>query len=755
MPPEVKLQDPESFKALISNKSVCDPSVGPNLPGAAIAPGQSFAGDVLSVNVHGEMSLRAFNSTDDEDEDGILGEIADDLPVDALPPQLQLPADGAYLKYRAAAGLKAAGQGQTLQSLGFTVEAGLDVILADYHLHRCSETTRDAVVADLKNLRTSLRLKDVLNLGPGEAVSQQVVGRVSASVEVSWSDVFTGPIGPLARLAGSGAAVLLKVSAGASVKASVSLSDDFLLTFSRVDVQRWRVGLRKARTRDAALGLDLGVSVEFADPEQVAGILGAALEGVIGEPLDRVDAILAKASLEDLSPAERRIADFLIARLGLDRSVATIETVREKIEGIRARITDAIEAVAKAKLALGFAYEYRRIRQDTTVGQCTVTRGGLEKHHAALVRGRFEELFSDASSRQGGAVLEHFLYQKTIKTEASWGFSLSIGKWVSIGGKDAKTLLRVDRLSASGKVQRAFVGTRGYRETGDNRDRWGGDLSASMPGYSRDAVPAVSEFETGIALGRFDSQNRLKDDMLSAWLDLAVLWAIVSDGDAARAREALSDALGKKCAMVAQVAVPHAAFATMRPRIAAASAREFGAFLGAAMPWSEEPGRQSVALRRRLYGPLWERYLADPDNVHRSGRDFVPAARRHLIDQGFPNLADMEQLYLLTRQRPHDANVFAGTIDLNPHTFQNCRDFFNGVKDLNMGVISGQPDHGTIKGVFDKMQSLWTQGHHVLAAGAYLVEIARITAVLKDVTRSMSITIGVGGNNEQVVVIGS
>ena len=490
MPPEVKLQDPESFKALISNKSVCDPSVGPNLPGAAIAPGQSFAGDVLSVNVHGEMSLRAFNSTDDEDEDGILGEIADDLPVDALPPQIQLPADGAYLKYRAAAGLKAAGQGQTLQSLGFTVEAGLDVILADYHLHRCSETTRDAVVADLKNLRTSLRLKDVLDLGPGEAVSQQVVGRVSASVEVSWSDVFTGPIGPLARLAGSGAAVLLKVSAGASVKASVSLSDDFLLTFSRVDVQRWRVGLRKARTRDAALGLDLGVSVEFADPEQVAGILGAALEGVIGEPLDRVDAILAKASLEDLSPAERRIADFLIGRLGLDRSVATIETVREKIEGIRSRITDAIEAVAKAKLALGFAYEYRRIRQDTTVGQCTVTRGGLEKHHAALVRGRFEELFSDASSRQGGAVLEHFLYQKTIKTEASWGFSLSIGKWVSIGGKDAKTLLRVDRLSATGKVQRAFVGTRGYRETGDNRDRWGGDLSASMPGYSRDAVPA-------------------------------------------------------------------------------------------------------------------------------------------------------------------------------------------------------------------------------------------------------------------------
>jgi hypothetical protein len=754
MPPEVKLQDPESFKALISTKPVCDPSVGPILPGAAIASGQSFAGDVLSVNVHGELSLRAFNSTDDTDEDALLGEVSSDLPVDALPPQIQLPADGAYLKYRAAAGVKAAAHGETLESLGFAVEAGFDVILADYHLHACSETTRGAVLHDLQNLRTSLRLQDVLGLAPGEAVSQQVVGRLSAAVEVSWADVFTGPIGPLSQLAGSGVSLLFKVSAGASVTASVSLRDEFLLAFSRVDAQRWRVGLRKARTREGAVGLDLGVSVEFADPAQVERIVGAAIEGVIGEPVGRIDALLAKASLDDLSAAERRIADFLIDRLGLDRALATLETLRERIEGVRARIRDAIEAVAKAKIALGFAYEYRRMRQDTTVGQCTVTRAGLETHHAALVRGRFQELFADAAAGQGGAVLEHFLYQKTIKTEASWGFSLAIGKWLSMGGRDTKTLRRVDRTSATGRVQRAFVGTRGYREAGDTRDRWGGDLSASMPGYSRDPVPALSEFETAVALGRFDSQSRLKDDTLSAWLDLAVLWDVVSDDEAARARQALSGGIGKKCAMVAQVAVPHAAFATMRPRIAAANPTEFGAFLGAAMPWSKEPGRHSVALRRRLYGPLWERYLADSDNVHRSGRDFVPRARQHLVDQGFRNLADMEQLYLLTRQRPHDASVFSGTIDLNPHTFQNCRDFFNGVKTLNVGVISGQPDHGTLEGVFNKMQSLWRQGHHVLAAGAYLVEIARVTAVLDDVIRSMSISVGVGGPDEQIVVLG-
>jgi hypothetical protein len=160
-----------------------------------------------------------------------------------------------------------------------------------------------------------------------------------------------------------------------------------------------------------------------------------------------------------------------------------------------------------------------------------------------------------------------------------------------------------------------------------------------------------------------------------------------------------------------------------------------------------------VALRRRLYGPLWERYLSDPDNVHRDGRQFVGMARQHLIREGFRNLANMEQLYLETRLRPHDGNVFAGTIDLNPHTFQNCGDFFNGVKALDVGVLSGQPDTGVIKDVFGKMQSLWRQSHHVLAVGAYLIDVARSAAVLAETVRSMSITIGAGGAGEQIVVI--
>jgi hypothetical protein len=753
MPPQVKLQDPETFQQLISEKKICDPSIGPDLPGASLEASQSLAGDVLSVNLHGELRLNAFNSKDDVDEDGVFGEIANDLPAAALRPQLQLPASGALLKYRASAGLKAKGQGKTLGALGFELEGGFDVILADYHVHGCDEPTRSAVLQDLTKLRTSLRLKDVLALATGEAVTQQVVGRLSAAVEVSWSDVFTGQAGALSRLAGPNASVLFKVKAGATVKAAVSLTDEFLLAFSRVDDNRWRVGLHKTRTREAALGLDLGVSVSFADEKQIEGILNAAIEGVIGKSLSEVDGLLRKASLDNLSAVERRVAEFLLDRLGLDAVTATIDTIRKRVADIREKIRDTVKSVAEAKIALGFVYEYRRMRQDTTVGQCLLSREAVERHHAALVRGRFDEMFDESGGQATGVTLEHFLYQKTLKSQASWGFSLSIGKWLEIGSRDTKTLLTVDRLSATGKVQRSFVGTRAYRETGDKIDRWAGDLSASMPKFSRDAVPAVSEFQTGVALSRFDAQSKLKADVLSAWLDLAVLWDVIGDADVDRVRDSLEGAIGGKCSMVAQVAFPHRAFAIMRTRIAAASPGEFGSCLGAAMPWSTEPGRQTAALRRRLYGPLWERYLANPDNVHRDGRQFVGMARQHLIAEGFRNLANMEQLYLVTTLKPHDGNVFAGTIDLNPRTFQNCHDFFNGLKALNDGVLSGQPDTGVLRDVFEKMQSLWRQSHHVLAAGAYLIEIARLTAVLEATVRSMSITIGAGTSGERIVVI--
>ena len=740
----LRITDEKALQLLFPNRTVCDPAVGPAVADAAIEAGQTFLGDALSVNVHGTLGIRAFNSSDDQDEDGILGAAGTPAPVDKLPPQLTLAPGTALLKYKAAASLRAKAAGQTLPGLGFAIDSSLDVLLADYHRHPCTTGVTDALTGDLSNLRSSLRVADVLALGTGEAVSQQVVGRLSAAVELSWSDIFMGPIGPLARLVGPGAAVMVKVSAAASLKATVSISDDYLVVFSKATASTWRVGLRKARTRGASLGLDLGVTVEFADPKQIAGILAQAIEGVLGQPRAKVDQILAKASLEALSPAERRIADALIARLGLTPAVATMDALRTRVEAVFDGIDEAVRAVATAKIALAFGYEYRRIRQDTTVAQCLLDETALKQHHKEIVRGRFGGVFSKAAAGAPGLTLEHFLYQKTVRSEQSWGFALSLGKWLALGGKDRKALTRVDRQTATGAVQRAYIGSRGYRDEGDTRDHWSADLSATMPGYSRASTPLVAEYEVGLAVSWFEPRQRLTDDVLASWLDLAVLWGVIPESQLAQWTERLADVRKARASLVAQVTVPHRAFSAMLPRIATAAAGALGSALGSAMPWMDVEGRRSPAARRASYGPLWTLYLSDPDHVHRKGRDFARAAREHLEKQGLGDLARMERLYDVTPSRPHDGRLFCGLIDLNPHTLGQCQDFVDAARRLHADTVSGAPDHGVIPAVFDGMENFWAQGHHVRAVGAYLLEIAQQAGVVSHVTRSLAISVEEG-----------
>ena len=742
MPVDVKLLKPEDAKVLLSAKPLGDPAVGPALVDAVIAADQSFAGKAITVSLGGTLSIRAFNSEDDEDDDGVLGEPAAEGPGGGLAPQLRLTSNDAFVKYRCAATVKATAAGTALRSLGFDFEGSAELVLADYQRHPRTADARTAVFQGLTALRSSLRLADVLDeLRPNEAVSQQLVGRLSAGVEVSWADVFSGPIGPVARLAGTAAPLLINVNAGASLSARVSLTDDFILVISRESDDRWRVGVRKARTRDAALALDLGVEVQL-DQKHLEAVLGAVIDAVLGERLARVEALLTSGgALERLPDAQQKLARALLERFGLS-TTPSLEALRDRVAAIKAGIAHAVAEVAAAKLRMGFAYEYRRVRQDTTIAQCVLTRAGLTAHHPELVRGNIGPTLADASAGVNGASLERYLNEKTLRTERSWGFSLSIGKWQA-GSRDTKTITRVERTSAAGLRQDSFLGVRAYTETGDPKPKWSVDFAADMPAFSRSlSGPLMSEFQYGLSFAWFEDTKKLNGDTLDEWLDLAVLWGACTEGELPRHREALGEGLKKKCSMVAQLTLPPEAFSIVRARVAGAEPKALGASLGAAMPWMDLAGRQSVALRRRLYGPLWASYLAEPDHVHRRGRDFSQAAREHLVSQGFEPLGSLERLYQITLTRNGDPLTFAGSIDLQPSTIQNCHDFFNGVRLLQDNVLSAAPAGHVMGSVFEQMEELFRQHLHVRALGAYLLDVARATGVLRHAGRSLALTVG-------------
>ena len=125
MPVDVKLLKPEDAKVLLSTKPLGDPAVGPSLVDAIVAADQSFAGKAITVSLGGTLSIHAFNSEDDEDEDGVLGAPSGDGPG-GLAPQLRLTPDDAFVKYRCGATVKATAAGTALKAIGFDFEGSAE-----------------------------------------------------------------------------------------------------------------------------------------------------------------------------------------------------------------------------------------------------------------------------------------------------------------------------------------------------------------------------------------------------------------------------------------------------------------------------------------------------------------------------------------------------------------------------------------------------------------------------------------------------
>ena len=711
-------------------------AVNTKLLSVPLAPNQSYSfDDGLTLNLRPTLGVYAFNSPDDQDEDKILASGAARTPDGALTPQLTYRPEAAWLKYALETDIKAAGAG-TLASLGFKVDASAGAAFADYRSHAGSVPVAEAVALDIvEGPRFATVLHHVQQLSAGDALSVRWKGTINTQVQLAWSDVFAGPALSLGSLAGVQGVIGLEFKSGARVTFSVGISDDFIVVFSRVADDLWRVGVRKAVSRSAAASASVGVTAGFANPNAMQDILTSALEGVLGQPLAQVDALLGAASLDRLSDPQRKAAAMLAKRLGLRSEAATLLELRDRVQRVRDAVPDAINELAKAKVRLAFAYEYSRIDEHATLLQATIQGNALEKHHPAMIRGRLDELTADLAAGVPGLQLETYLNQKTLVRERSWGFTLGLGKWAEIGGKDFKRVSRTERRNIRGRLQDSYLGARGY--TGQwigERFAWTVDLRADMPAFAVHDIPLVTEYEFGIHLVWTANQKKLSANECEQWLDSAVVWGVLPEHDLDAARERLRSMVDRECDVALQLAVPDEALRAMLPAIAAGGAASFAHALAIAMPWHTGGGRTSAARRRDLYAPLWALYLREP---HSSPADLSRAAGTHFETRQLRDLAFIERRF--ETSRPF---TFAGLVELNGDTHGACAAFTRGVAILQSAIAGGAPNNRIINKAFEAMNDLWTQSHHVRTVGAYLVDAASTAGVLRMVNRTMTVTSG-------------
>ncbi|WP_419934147.1 hypothetical protein [Candidatus Palauibacter sp.] len=684
--------------------------------------------DDLTCTVGGDVTIDVFNAPGDEDPAGLFGEApAEDAEPKGL--EIRTPvlfaADSAWLAYRTTARVMAKG-GLKAAKFGFAAAADgeVSVLFHDYRRHHAEDFVVPSVARDLATARFVVSAADVRSLAPGEALALEVNGTLGAAVSLKWSDVFTTHIGALGGLLASGEDLGVKV--GASLRASfkVKIDDHFLVVFSRQREGEIDVQVRKSDRDVLTLRAAARVNVRFADKSQIEEALGAAIEALLGEPLEQVRTILAKPRVADLDPRERALADRLVDRLRMEGKRLRLAALRKRIEKLELDAEAVITRIAEVEAQFAVDFLYSRTRTDEALMEFTLDEArvgdGFGALHGAVLRGDFERVVEDgAAASTSGVTLHRFLRKTTVKTTKSWGVSLSLGDLFAMGG-EARTYMR-ETMRRDRRLDRSrfsFTAIEDYAgKWGRDRCKWKTTLTATSRDWTPGAAPTADGFNYTLHLLMEYGERRLSARDAGRFVDLGVLWGSVTPGGARAARERL-ERVGREQRDVEvsfHLRFRKATFPTLLELLTGADARALGMALGRAVPWlADEPGRETPLLRQLLYGDLWRQYLEDPSLTP---RELASAASASARAAGHAGLAGFE------RRMRHWWTV-GDLARKNGETRARWADLARGAGRLREAIADGGP-YTEVASAARLMRRGWEHGFHVRALGVYLTEVFR------------------------------
>lgn len=678
----------------------------------------------FSVGAFSNVEIFAFNSPDDEDPTGVIGFPPSQVKGAELSPQVSLDENNACLKYQVTAGIKASGEA-SLSSIAFDIDGEKSVIFSDYRAHKRETNVREAIKNDLKNIRFAASLQDVLSLRKNEALVFQIRGKLSTQVEVSWADVFSSNLNKLCQFLSAHTLLTIKTGMGANVVANVSITDDFLVIFSRPQKGKIRVALKKAELSQSKTHAGLKVEVEFANPDDVIKVLEDVLEGISGYQRETIDDLLKKASLSALSDREREIIEQILDRMGLDDEFHNVNKLKQRWNELTQGVKKTIEDIAKSKIGLGFKYEYQRIESESTVFQAVLRDDQIKKYHSDLLKRNLGHLMDWMKGNPDKFELENYLHERSLLMRKVWGFSLGLGKWVA-AGKDIKEYSEISRENFEGNKMLSFKGVRSYEGTWlSDKLMWLVDFKADMDAFSN-RTPLADEFDYGLYLKWTWTEKKLSEDEILNCIDHAIIWHALDNDDKDDVLTHLEDIIDRKAKFVVSLDLKfdNESFREILPYAYRGMKKDFARALATAMPWDNKfEARQIVERRVNLYTSLWNFYL---DNSHLAPRDFASAAGRHLRRTGEgKKIARVESIWpevpMITFAEMIRLNAFNGR-DYSG-ILEKWQKFQNALRTLHY-AIEHQKDYSMITDIFKNLEPMFSQSLFVRAAGVFFLNSA-------------------------------
>ncbi len=739
---------------LVPNKALGDDEIRVQLAeGSVDSP--SINKDIkeltFALDASAKASVEAFNSPGDTDAMGVVGDKSTGNDEKDLAPVLLFDKQHGWLKYSAEARVKASGSFK-LPFAALDASGEARVTIADYRVHKLTDNVHDALRADATGpLRLPMNRNNLNRLGPLDALAFQARGTLKTSVTLQWSDVFTTNLQLLNGLVPANTLLGLNIELGASLTAGVEVVDDYLVVLSRPESGRIRIALKKAVARQASVAARAGVSVGALDPKQVSAQAMTVLQALLGGPIDTFEKLLTQFETSSLAPAGLAAFRFALERLGLEDKESNPESLRQAWLDLKQKLPARIEELAKQKLELGFAYEYSRISEQTTLLSLTCGDAQAAALHGDLLLGRLDAV-GQYLKDEGIAPEKYLLEDLTTSTQA-WGFSLKLGKW-GIGGKDTRVLKEVvqrNSLEDNGPRRLSFLGTRSYK--GDLLkpfSAWTVDFKADMAEFQ--VQPTVADLDYGLYMLIHGPEKKRSLRDLRQVLDEAIIWRVMDDADEEQVLRQLHEAAGLQVGEKLNESVDVRAETRLELKLGDSTFRElleratgpdvhkaFARALARALPWYPVPCREKPELRESIYAPLWEAFLAE------GGWKVEDAAR--IAGHNLKGHALVGDFYKAegavgTGGKVGEGTVtFAEVIKKNEGTVLKWRELRAALLKLRNDIVARRsPD--VVKEVFKGMEASWGQSFHLLATGAFFLELAmRGTKGLGGVERTFTVTL--------------
>ncbi|RKH14303.1 hypothetical protein D7X74_20295 [Corallococcus sp. CA047B] len=700
------------------------------LPNAsyALPSGQKLGPLTFAFDVSAKGFIEGYDAPADVDAAGVVGE-ASSTP-ERLSPPLVFGDDQAWLKYAVEARVKAE-VGFPLPYVALAANGDVRVLLADYHRHTQDTNARAALKANAGELRLPLLTSSLEKLGVGDAISFQARGELSVTATLDWADVYTTNLQALTKLLSASTMVAFEAKAGATVSAKVKVTDDYAVIFSRPEAGKIRVQVKKVVAREAGVTADLHVEASLTDPAAVLAQVEHILEGLLSVPLATFESLMTKLETHTLSEAETKVLRIVLDRLGFQELEAAPTALRTAWEKLRADARTRVQALAEAKFAAGFRYEYLRLREQTTLLSTVCTDAQAQALHPMLVGGDMSRAMQHMQTHN--MVLEQCLLKEVSKESQAWGFSLRLGSW-AMGGNDERSLTQVvqrNSLEREAPQRISFLGVRRYTGTlFTPYAHWTADFKADMSEFRKS--PTVADFDLGLYLMlRRDARKRGEDDLRQS-VDEAIIWGALDDAEEEEVLKRIRAASGGK-AIETRVELK-LDNRTLRDVITHSADPDaptvFARALARALPWYSVPCRDRPTVRESVYAGLWRAYLDQNWSASDAAKTAAATLKNH----------PLVGLFAYTEgQLGNSMLTFAEVIQKNPGTVSKWHDLRAGLLDLRNNE---QRSPAVFSGAFKALSQSWAQSFHLKATGAFFLELAaRGGNGLATVERTFTVTV--------------